>query len=77
MGSERHETYAGLARNAGGDDNNIRALEHLLEAVVGREVSHDLGGRGDMRQVRSNTGRVHDIEQPELVLGHLLQTVVV
>lgn len=59
-------TYARLARNTGGDNDNFRTLKSFLQAIVGWQSSSDFGRCRDVRQISRDTGGVDDIKQPEL-----------
>ena len=60
------ESYARLAGNTSGDDDDLGALEGRLETVVGREGANGLGRRGDVGDVGGDAGRVDDIKETEL-----------
>ena len=59
-------THSGLPGDTSGDDNDVSTSESLLETVIGREVAHDLCGRGDVREIGSNSGGVDDIVERKL-----------
>ena len=62
-------TYTRLPGDTCGDDNDVGALERLAEAIVVGEEALDLGGRRDVRQVGSDTGRVDDIVEAKLSIS--------
>jgi hypothetical protein len=59
--------HAGLAGNAGRDDDDVGILEGGLCAVVGGEVAADFGLGGDVGKVGSNSRGVDNIVQSQLV----------
>jgi hypothetical protein len=59
--------HAGLARNAGGNDDDVGIFERLLVTIVRAEEALDLSIARDVGQVGSDTGRVDDIVERELV----------
>ena len=61
-----YSTHSRLPGHASRNNNNIGTLQGLCEAVIGRQVAFNLGGRGDVREIGSDTGGVDDIEEAEL-----------
>jgi len=59
--------HAGLARDAGGDDDDVGAGEGVLQAVVFGEETVDLGDGGDVGEISGDAGRVDDIVEGEVV----------
>jgi hypothetical protein len=65
----KRQTHAWFARNAGGNDNEVRACEGLGEATVGWEVALDDRGRVDVGEIGSDTWGVDYIKEGELCDG--------
>jgi hypothetical protein len=59
--------HAGLARNASGDDNDVRILEGGLGAIVGWQVSGDFRLRRDVGEIGCDAGGVDNIVESQLV----------
>lgn len=59
-------THPWLARYTSWDHDYVCAGESLLETVIGREVAHDFCGRGDVREIGSDSGGVDDIVERKL-----------
>lgn len=62
----RRLTYTGLSGDAGRDDNNVRAGQCLLQAIIRREVALDFSRGGDVGEIGGNARGVDDIEEAQL-----------
>lgn len=57
-----------LTWNSSRNDNNVRALEGLLDTLTAiGKVAIDGGNRGNVREIGGDTGSVHDIVEREVV----------
>jgi hypothetical protein len=70
---EVYSTHSRLPGHTSRNNNNICTLQGLCEAVIGRQIALNLGGRSDVREIGSDTGGVDNIEKtelhPKIILG--------
>ena len=62
-------THSWLARHASGDYDDIGTLEDLRKAVIWGEVTFDLGGGCDVREVCGYARCINYIKEAKLVDG--------
>lgn len=55
-----------LTRDTSGDDDHVGTGEGVLHAIVLRKETLNLCGRGNVREIGSNTGSVDNIVEREL-----------